>query len=743
MNGILKSISSGYFYSLFLLLLFASVSIAPVSAETIVSIVPFDQSVTPGSDVTVVVYIEPDTPISGAQFDLSFDTEILSVVSVSEGDIFTHGASTLFHGGVIDNSAGTLMNVYNLPLGKNEVSMPGTLATIVFDVNKVFSSSSLQLSNVVVSNSNGFAVPISVANGMVSMLVPVADANVPYAGDEGSSITFDGSASFDPDGSIVSYDWDFGDGTAGVGELTSHTYSSPNIYVVTLEVTDNNGLIGTDTSTVSVKEASNVPQEVFYDSFEQGEWNGLWDEGSRRDWFDSTQRSTGGIYSAEVDGSASDSTLTSKFIDLDGRTSATVTFSWYIESSLDSGEYLAFDVSKDGGSTWTEKAILRGNVDLENTWHEESIDVTDINSLMIQFRGKMSRYNEDANVDEVRVMMLATDSISVPVADFSYAQDELSVQFTDMSTSSDGITGWKWEFGDGVSNTDQNPVHTYSGSGTYVVDLIVYEADGDSNRIVNEVTVVQNQPPVDRDQPLMDQNQAPLANANGPYVGDEGSSITFDGSASFDPDGSIALYEWNFGDGITGVGGITSHTYSSPNTYVVTLRVTDNNGLIGTDTSTVSVKEASNVPQEVFYDSFEQGEWNGLWDEGSRRDWFDSTQRSTGGIYSAEVDGSASDSTLTSKFIDLDGRTSATVTFSWYIESSLDSGEYLAFDVSKDGGSTWTEKAILRGNVDLENTWHEESIDVTDINSLMIQFRGKMSRYNEDANVDEVRVLIK
>ncbi|UCG47482.1 MAG: hypothetical protein JSU94_18600, partial [Phycisphaerales bacterium] len=144
----------------------------------------------------------------------------------------------------------------------------------------------------------------------------------------------------------------------------------------------------------------------------------------------------------------------------------------------------------------------------------------------------------------------------------------------------------------------------------------------------------------------------------------------------------------------------------------------------------------------VFSDSFENGQWNGLWTQDSQNDWQDSTQRAVDGSYSAEVDGSATDATLTSILIDLQGMTNATVTFSWLIEKGLDSGEYLAFDVSTNGGSSWVEKAILQGNVDTENTWHSASIDVTGISGgFQIRFRAKMSVSNEDANVDMVEVL--
>jgi PKD repeat protein len=88
---------------------------------------------------------------------------------------------------------------------------------------------------------------------------PVADANGPYAGDEGSSIEFDGSGSSDPDGTIGSYEWDFDDGATGTGETTTHAYSTAGTYKVTLTVTDDEGATGTDTAMVTVTETPNEP----------------------------------------------------------------------------------------------------------------------------------------------------------------------------------------------------------------------------------------------------------------------------------------------------------------------------------------------------------------------------------------------------------------------------------------------------------------------------------------------------
>ncbi|MCD4807892.1 MAG: PGF-pre-PGF domain-containing protein [Methanococcoides sp.] len=230
-----------------MLVLFASILIAPVSAETVVSISPSDHSIATGSNVTVVVYIEPDIPISGAQFDLSFNSDALSVVSISEGDVFTNNASTLFNKGTIDNSEGTIMNVYNVLFGKNEVSESGTLATIVFDTKGLFSSSSsLQLSNVVVSNSSGVAVPISVVNGMVTIIGAPAPsdgeiANTGSGGGGGGS----GGATGEEFGNIEFKD--VAEKNVRSGQVISYSFDSSGNPIVNVNFTGrkNSGAIST------------------------------------------------------------------------------------------------------------------------------------------------------------------------------------------------------------------------------------------------------------------------------------------------------------------------------------------------------------------------------------------------------------------------------------------------------------------------------------------------------------------
>lgn len=91
-------------------------------------------------------------------------------------------------------------------------------------------------------------------------------------------------------------------------------------------------------------------------------------------------------------------------------------------------------------------------------------------------------------------------------------------------------------------------------------------------------------------------NDLPVANA-GPdksaYVGD---TVAFDGSASYDPDGSIVSHAWDFGDGATGSGVTVSHAYTTVGTYIVTLTVTDNRGATAQDTAIATVSEKPSLP---------------------------------------------------------------------------------------------------------------------------------------------------
>ena len=74
------------------------------------------------------------------------------------------------------------------------------------------------------------------------------------------------------------------------------------------------------------------------------------------------------------------------------------------------------------------------------------------------------------------------------------------------------------------------------------------------------------------------------------------------------------------------------------------------------------------------------------------------------------------------------------------MERSFDNGEGMGFEVSTDGGATWTTYRSLSGNVDPEEVWHSESVLISGAASVQFRFSGTMSSSAEDGYVDNVVV---
>jgi len=85
---------------------------------------------------------------------------------------------------------------------------------------------------------------------------PVAKIKKPYNISTYQTANFDGSESYDKDGDIVLYNWDFGDGETKTGMSTTHVFENAGQYIVTLTVTDNDGIISSETATVTVVESN-------------------------------------------------------------------------------------------------------------------------------------------------------------------------------------------------------------------------------------------------------------------------------------------------------------------------------------------------------------------------------------------------------------------------------------------------------------------------------------------------------
>lgn len=162
-----------------------------------------------------------------------------------------------------------------------------------------------------------------------------------------------------------------------------------------------------------------------------------------------------------------------------------------------------------------------------------------------------------------------------------------SVSFSSSGSSDpDGsIATYAWTFGDGGTSALPNPTHSYAAAGSYTATLTVTDNQGATGTDQASVTIAS-----------AGGNLPPVAVAGGPYGGQAGATIGFSSSGSSDPDGSIASYAWDFGDGGSSTLANPAHIYAAAGSFTATLTVTDNQGATGTSQATVTVTPTSSTP---------------------------------------------------------------------------------------------------------------------------------------------------
>ena len=170
-----------------------------------------------------------------------------------------------------------------------------------------------------------------------------------------------------------------------------------------------------------------------------------------------------------------------------------------------------------------------------------------------------------------------------PVADAggSYSgTEDIAITFNgsgSYDSEGDPLT-YTWYFGDDSTGTGVNPTHAYTAGGTYTVILVVNDGkvDSEASTTTADITEV---------------NDPPIADAGSDQTALVNEGVTFNGSGSYDLDGIITAYEWEFGDGNTGTDMTMTHAYGAAGTYTANLTVTDNDGSTDTDTVMVTVTE--------------------------------------------------------------------------------------------------------------------------------------------------------
>jgi len=141
----------------------------------------------------------------------------------------------------------------------------------------------------------------------------------------------------------------------------------------------------------------------------------------------------------------------------------------------------------------------------------------------------------------------------------------LMVRFSGSASGGTAPYAYRWDFGDGQSGTGQYLFHVYYAPGTYEATLTVVDRFADENTASVTITVSPKNP----------YDPVAVFSAN-PSQGLYPLLVHFDASASYDPDGTIVSYEWDFGDGSQGSGKTISHTFYQKGTILVVLKVTDN-----------------------------------------------------------------------------------------------------------------------------------------------------------------------
>jgi len=174
-------------------------------------------------------------------------------------------------------------------------------------------------------------------------------------------------------------------------------------------------------------------------------------------------------------------------------------------------------------------------------------------------------------------------------ADRRTGEAPLAVQFDgSASADHDGIvTTHQWTFGDGTTGTGASPRHVYRVPGTYVAVLTVLDEQGASSTAELEISVAVA-------------NAAPIVSfSHAPTTPIPGEVVRFDATATYDPDGAVTSYAWDFADGGTADGMTAEHVFATPGTYTVTLIACDNQGHSARNSYEITVPRVGTPPVAV------------------------------------------------------------------------------------------------------------------------------------------------
>ncbi len=369
----------------------------------------------------------------------------------------------------------------------------------------------------------------------------------PATADTGVAISFSAAGSTDPEGGALQYQFDWeNDGTYDTAYSStasaSHSYSTAGTYTVKVQVKDVGGLTATKTVSVTVTAPTTQTLTVHYRN------SSAWST-PKMHWGYNYYLSVADLATSGTD------SFGVKF-----------TLNW-------NNAYTYLTTCFNNGSTTYDGVDRR--IDKPTSFPKE---VWILNNDSVVYASNP--------IDAVP----PTVALSAPANGAS-----LTGTVTMSATASDNVAVTKVEFYYGTTKIGEDTSSPYSISwnttlvpnGSYTITAKAFDAAGNNTTSASRTVTTANA------------NVPPVANAGADITIVKGGTAQFNGTGSYDPNGSIVSYQWS--NGLTGA--TPTKVYATTGDYTVTLTVTDNNGATATDTVIVHVVDqlASDFREETVY----------------------------------------------------------------------------------------------------------------------------------------------
>jgi len=389
-------------------------------------------------------------------------------------------------------------------------------------------------------------------------------------------------------GEVTGWTWLFGDTQNSSLQNPSHVYADPGVYNVTLVAT---GPEGSDTKVrngyitvgitavadfVSTDPTGPAPLTVSFVNLSTNATGQIWDFGD----------ATGDTIPYPVHTYTDPGIYTVSLIATGGCAPDTLTKVDYVVVTSVAAPTAAFSGTPTSGCAPLEVVFADESTGDITSW---DWDFGDGQSDTLQNPTHTYMTAGDFDVQLIVTGPGGVDSLTAAVyisvaegvtADFSVSDTTgiapVAIDFTDLSTGSP--TSWFWDFGDAVTDTVQNPGHTYTAAGTYSVMLIATSECGPDTLVRTDLIVID--PPA-----------APVAGFTGtPTSGCAPLEVVFTDESA----GGILTWAWDFGDGENDTVPNPTHIFATSGLFTVSLTVTGPGG-----SDTMVMEDYINVEEPV------------------------------------------------------------------------------------------------------------------------------------------------